>query len=108
MTEEERVYLDAYVKNLEDQGIDVHYPPRDTNQNDTIGFRICSQNKKAIIESDEVHIFYNPNSTGSLFDIGMAFAFEKPIRLINKVETTEGKSFANVLNYLNKYGYKTE
>lgn len=106
MTEEEKEYLDAYVKNLEEQGADVHYPPRDTNQNDTIGFNICSQNKKEMKKRDEIHVFFNPDSTGTLFDIGMAFALGKPVKLINKVEKTEKKSFSNVLNYLNERGYE--
>jgi nucleoside 2-deoxyribosyltransferase len=101
MTSEEKDYLENYLSSLEAKGIKVHYPPRDTNQNDQIGFNICMENRKAILESDEIHIFYNPESTGTHFDLEMAFAFKKPIRLINKIEGTENKSFKNVLRYLN-------
>ena len=40
------------VADLESRGYDVHWPPRDTNQDDPHGFRICSDNKKAIEEAE--------------------------------------------------------
>lgn len=91
--------LDDYVSNRERNGDVVHWPARDTDQKDPVGLRICTDNCKAITEADEVHIWFNPASQGSLFDIGIAFALQKKIRLINPemVAPTEGKSFANVL-----------
>ena len=52
---------------------------------------------QVIGEDDEVHVYWNGKSQGSFFDLGMAFAFEKPIKLINKIEATESKGFNNVL-----------
>lgn len=34
----------AYVDDLERQGWEVHWPPRDTQQNDPNGLQICKEN----------------------------------------------------------------
>lgn len=92
----------AYVKKLEVDGHKVHFPPRDTNQIDPLkGWNICNDNLKAIEEADEVHIIYNPNSQGIHFDMGMAFALRKKVKLINVNdwldEKSQNKSFLNVI-----------
>ncbi len=109
----------GYVKKLESQGHQVHWPARDTNQNDPIGIRICTDNCIKIIETDEIHIFWmwkekkwwqklmwwtkEKKSTGSLFDFGASFILhllvDKKIVLANpeEVKPAEGKSFTNVL-----------
>jgi hypothetical protein len=91
--------IDAYVKSLEDRGVDVYWPARDTDQNDQIGFRICNDNYEAISSADEIHIWWNKDSKGSLFDLGMAWALEKELVVANQEEVTPtvGKSFQNVL-----------
>ena len=86
-----------YVEQLETAGWEVHWPPRDTNQDDPTGYQICKDNVKAIKESDVVHIIYDPNSRGSLFDLGATFALGKPLVILNEVELTEGKSFTNMI-----------
>ena len=105
LTPEEDKEIKVYINMLESKGIKVHYPPRDTNQNDSIGLRICSDNKKALRESDRIDIYLNSSSSGTLFDFGMAFALEKPICLINrdKLKPTDGKSFINVLLSLDEF-----
>jgi hypothetical protein len=102
LTEEENNYLQGYISNLENNGYKVHYPPRDTNQDDLIGLNICSENREAIRKADEVHIYWNPSSSGSGFDFGMTFMIEKPIKFINKdkIPKTPHKSFQNVLHEL--------
>lgn len=103
ISKEELKKISEYVKNLEKQEHKVYWPPRDTNQNDPIGLRICTDNAKAIIEADEVHIWWNSNSKGSLFDFGMSFMCsilgKKKILLANphEVVPTAEKSFNNVL-----------
>jgi len=103
VSKRERKEIEKYVAKLESQGHKVHWPERDTNQNDKIGLRICLDNKKAIEWADEIHIWWQwtkrRKSTGSLFDFGMAFALNKPIVLANpnEVEPTPEKSFNNVL-----------
>jgi len=100
--------LADYVQTLEEKGCQVHYPPRDTNQNDPIGNRICEENFKAILQADEIHVFYDKNSTGVHFDFGGVFmltqtlGYRKKIVFINKYEVviSKGKSFPRLLAFL--------
>ncbi|HTK60431.1 MAG TPA: hypothetical protein VL283_04510 [Candidatus Baltobacteraceae bacterium] len=95
----------AYVADLETKGYSVHWPPRDTAQDDPVGLRICRDNGRALLAADEVHVWYDPASQGSVFDFGMLFMAsevigpEKKVVLVNpeSVTPTEGKSFQNVL-----------
>ena len=97
--------LREYVQGLESQGYQVHWPPRDTVQDDPVGVGICRENGQALLAADEIHIWYDPASQGSVFDFGMFFmvsevvAPRKRLVLINRedVPRTEGKSFQNVL-----------
>lgn len=93
-TEKEKEFLGDYVEKLENQGYKIHYPPRDTEQVDPLGgYGICSENSRAIMESDEVHVYWNKKSQGSLFYLGTSFNEHKirgmKIRLANRkdVET---------------------
>ncbi len=103
ITEEEKTEIGKYVADLEKAGHKVHWPPRDVDQNDPTGLRICSEHREAMLEAHEIHIWWNKKSQGSLFDFGMAFAFlaifRKKIVLANpeSVERTSTKSFNNVL-----------
>jgi len=101
--ETERILKD-YVRKLEEEGHQVHYPSRDTNQNDPIGLRICGDNREALYEAQEIHIWFKKGSEGSIFDFGMYFMLlmfvpEKKLVLINKdqVKPTPEKSFQNVI-----------
>ena len=87
------------VKDLEDKGTKVHWPPRDTNQDDPIGFDICTQNKQAIKDADEVHVVWDEKSQGCLFDLGMAFSMDKKINIVDIPEETSQKSFQNMMRY---------
>lgn len=100
ITNEERIATEAYVLALESSGNTVYWPPRNTNQDDPIGLRICSDNRQAIKDADEVHVWWNGKSEGSFFDLGMTFALNKKIILANPdlVQGTQGKSFGNVLH----------
>lgn len=72
------VRITAYVAGLEAQGHEVHWPKRDTKQDgDPIGIRICRDNREAMFSADLVHVWYDMESRGSCFDIGMAFVFER-------------------------------
>lgn len=72
-------------------------PHRDTDQNQ-LGFQICGDNVQAIKNADEVHIFYMKESTGSHFDLGAAFVYNKPIKVIhNKDFNSHEKSFAKMI-----------
>lgn len=85
------------VRELEDAGYVVHWPPRDTDQNDGTGLRICSDNMKAITEADVVHVIWDGQSQGCLFDLGVAFALGKPVIPLDLPAATPGKSFQNMI-----------
>lgn len=82
---------------LEAEGWEVHYPPRDTNQDDPTGLRICQDNLAAIKAADCVFIIWDGKSQGSLFDLGVAFAFGKPVTAISLPDETPHKSFQNMI-----------
>ncbi len=107
--EEEKVAIKEYIENLESKGYKVYWPLRDTDQNDPIGIRICTDNARAIMKAEEIHVWYNPSSSGSKFDLGMVFMFNllnprkrKKIIIANPsaVRETDYKSFENLLLYL--------
>lgn len=82
----------AYVAAGEQRGDQFHWPKRDTKQDgDPIGIRICRDNREAMFAADEIRVWYDPESRGSCFDIGMAFLFrhlyQKPVRIANLNET---------------------
>lgn len=92
-----------HVEKLEAAGHIVHFPPRDCNQTDDgVGLTICRTHRAAMAQADEVHVHWNPESKGSHFDFGMAFALHKPIHLINMPEKTLHKSYGNVLGAINE------
>jgi len=110
LTDSEKKIVLAYVEKLEKEGYTVRCPFRDTNQIDEIGLRIVAEHEKNdIIWADEIHIWWNPTSEGSLWDFAQArmasYFQEKKIVLINvdEIEITrdeEGKikkTYTNVL-----------
>ena len=99
ITTEEEKLIKKYVYDLKDAGHQVHWSVEDVDQNDPIGYRICSDNRRGMENCDEVHVWWNQTSQGSLFDLGMAFAMRKKIVFSNKesFERTLTKSFTNVL-----------
>lgn len=101
--------MEAYVRSLEAQGHTVHYPPRDTRQDDPTGLTICRENLRAIQEADEVHVAWDGESEGVLFDLGMAFALEKIIKPIIGYfpRPRKGKSFQSMVHALEaeQWGY---
>lgn len=101
---EYREKLENYVKILEDDGHIVHLPHRDTNQIDETGFRICVINRRAIEKADRVDIFYSSKSQGTHFDLGMAFALQKKLKVVENEEfNTNKKSYPNMIDYWNKH-----
>ncbi len=86
-----------YVSSRESMGDKVHFPPRDNPQSDTTGYVICDTMRWAIIVADEVHIYYTPESQGTHFDLGMAFAMGKKMVLINDPIDCVTKSYIKVI-----------
>jgi len=96
-TDEYKKELEDYVAELEAQGHKVHLPHRDTNQ-DGRGIDICKENATAIFNAHQVHIFYNELSQGTHFDMGVAFALAKRIKVIKNAEIIPaGKSYPRML-----------
>lgn len=87
----------AFVDQIESEGYSLHWPPRDTKQDDPIGLRICVDNFRAIIAADVVHVIWDGKSQGCLFDLGMAFALDKVIIPLSLPDATDGKSFQNMI-----------
>lgn len=104
--------IEKYVAEFESAGHKIYWPFRDTNQNDSVGLRICTDNRSAIEATDEIHIWWNPQSIGSHFDFGIVFALHKKIVLANRAVVEKlveeesrrgiGKSFNKVLPELTK------
>ena len=78
-TEAEKNVLSNIITKYEKLGFNVHYPSRDTNQNpvqcgvNTGGYNICLENATAIASSKMVVLHYNPQSVGSMFDLGVTY-----------------------------------
>ena len=65
---------------LRAEGHEVYIPGIETNQ-DTDELTICSANREAMMRSDEVRVIWDGTSHGVIFDLGMAFAMQKLIKL---------------------------
>lgn len=104
LTENEERLILSHTEALEREGHTVRCPFRDTNQHDEIGLRIIAEHEDDILWANEIHIWWNPTSKGSLWDLAQArmaqhFHLDKKIILINVdwVEVTKDKSHTNVL-----------
>lgn len=98
--------IKEYVAKLEADDYDVYWPPRDNpyQKIDKNGIFICEHNREKMFWAHEIHIWYDKNSTGSVFDIGMFFMFVrthsfKKFVIINRedIAPTSYKSFENVI-----------
>jgi hypothetical protein len=85
-TEEQIKRMKAYIAHMETSGYKIHYPDRDTNQVNPIGYRICRDNGRALGKAGSIHIFYDNTSTGTLFDLGMVYYFNKSLKIVNQGE----------------------
>lgn len=87
------------VESLERAGYEVYWPHRDTDQTDTVGLDICKANRAAILKADVVFVVWDGESKGCLFDLGMAFAFGKSVRVIEVPPIVTGqKSFQAMMD----------
>lgn len=91
---------DKIVKKLESDGVSVHYPPRDVNQNCLTGVSIVKQHRTAMIDCDVVYVYWDSKSSGSHFDLGMAMALGKDIKPCGCVyeDDPNVKSYWKVIN----------
>lgn len=84
----------SYADDLRACGVVVHFPPDDAPQEDPTGSEICRAHRTAMLQADEVHVFWDVESKGSHFDLGMAYALNKHIVGVwCRPPDTEGKSY---------------
>ncbi|MEM2089986.1 MAG: hypothetical protein QXL88_02760 [Candidatus Pacearchaeota archaeon] len=75
-------YLREYKSKLLEKNFEmVHLPIDDTNQRDPIGINICRNNLEVAASSGTIKVFYQKNSLGSVFDLGMIFMLKYYIDL---------------------------
>lgn len=100
-TAEQVEFMSNYKKKLKDEGVELYYPAEDNpyELTDNIGVKICWANCEQISRADEVHIFWDAKSQGTLFDLGAAFALRRKLIIVNPndVVETPHKSFANMI-----------
>ena len=83
-------------RELEAKGHEVRLPAFDNSQESDmqdIELGICLYNRDLIKWADEVHLFWDQRSFGTMFDLGMCIALDKPIKAIY----IESKTFKNVI-----------
>lgn len=68
-----------YAADLRTLGCEVFFPPDNAPQDDPTGKAIVECERQAIADADEVHVFWDVESKGSHFDLGMAYALGKKI-----------------------------
>lgn len=106
-TPERIAQLRAYAEVKMNEGHTVHFPPDDAPQDDETGVNICLVHREAMIDCDEVHVFWDVTSSGSHFDLGMAFMAQALLagKRIVPVECEQpdppGKSYWKVMKCLN-------
>lgn len=59
---------------------------------------ICKYNLEMIKSADEVHIFWDQRSMGTIFDFGMVFALRKKVKIVYM----EQKTLKNVMESYEK------
>ncbi len=94
----QRLIIEGAVEKLEADGWVVYWPDRDNEIQGLDGFDANVENKHQMMECNFVHIIWDGKSSGFLFGLGMAFALEKPVRVIQLPELTKWRSFQNLIH----------
>ena len=76
-TPERVAEIRSYAEAKRAEGHHVHFPPDNAPQEDPTGEAICRTHLAAMKGADEVHVFWDVKSSGSHFDLGMAYAMDK-------------------------------
>ncbi len=89
----QKKWIEDYVAKRTSEGYIIHAPHLHTRQVDLFGgYAICTENAHALATSSEIDIYYDQKSTGSVFDLGVAYALHKPLVLLNKDEIEFNKN----------------
>ena len=75
-----RQKMQVHKEQIEGYGHTVKMPLFDSDVRKEID--IATENKERIKWADEVHLFWDGRSQGTLWDVAVAFALDKPIRII--------------------------
>lgn len=93
--------LDSYIARLRENNHGIYSPVKDIeyaypNVPEVDRYQL---NVESIRRSNETHVWWDPKDGDCIFQLGAAFALNKPIHLINKdnIRHTDYKSFDNVL-----------
>jgi len=57
---------------------------------------VCEFNRACIEQCDEIHVIWDGRSTGTIFDMGMAFMLRKPVKIIH----INNKTFENLFHQI--------
>ena len=91
----------GYVRKMEKEGHTIFWPQRDVNQKDPSGFNIVMKERAAIKDADEVHIYWDNESKGSHFDLGMTIALDKRmVHVGSLVPDSSEKSYEKVMKLI--------
>lgn len=80
---------------LEKEGHEVFIPAFDNldGMNET---QVCTHNLNGIKQAKEVHVIWDARSQGTIFDMGMCFVLNKPVKIIYM----NNKTFPNLLQQM--------
>ena len=102
-TKNQGIDIENYILKLEKNKHSVFYPKRDAPQENETGYEIVESELKAIKEADEIHVFWDINSKGSHFDLGMCYALNKKIKIIHEfIPDIKEKSYIKVIKKYNE------
>ena len=99
-TIEQKKWIENFVYEKYKEGYIIHAPHLHTRQSDLFGgYAICKQNALAVATSNEINIYYDQTSTGSVFDLGVAYALNKPLVILNKeqIEFNDNDTIDNIV-----------
>jgi len=103
VTPEQQEEIDTYVEALRLEGHTVHNPRYDVDQDDTTGMGICAGHLNSMLTANRVDVFWDVNSKGSHFDLGMAFAMHRAIKIVKLYQPdNEGKSYVKVMQSIER------
>ena len=105
-TDEQRKWIENFVSEKTKKGYIIHAPHLHTKQTDLFGgYAICKQNGEAVASSSEIDMYYDQSSTGSVFDLGVAYALHKPLKVLNEEKITYDKN-DSIDNIVKNWPYK--
>ena len=85
--------MHKHVEEMTEKGHEVRIPAFDNHSADFDELDICEYNRNLIEWADEIHMFWDGRSIGTIGDFFVAFALRKPVKIIY----LESKTIRNVM-----------